>query len=71
MEMEGGGKQEGGDSFVSMLWDVIYLFICFQKCRWVREEKESETERRKKSEERVRRERQEIVRVRDRGEVIQ
>ena len=43
--------------FASMLWDVIYLFIYFQQCRWMREYKESEILKRKKSEERVRRER--------------
>ena len=56
--------------FASMLWDVIYLLIYFQQCRWMREYKESEILKRKKSEERVRRERQERVRVRYIGEVM-
>ena len=30
MEGEGGGKQEGGDFFAFMLWDVIHLFPTMQ-----------------------------------------
>ena len=46
------------------------LFLYFQQYRWVREEKESDIDRRQKSEERLNRERWYILRVRYLEEIV-